>query len=213
MLSVRLSVLDEFSTCAWQRVCACACSSGSRRRAREASPRQSTEHGTPTRILEAKDNRCWDPCHGERYNAVETRLPSLAYSVCVVGWVLRCWCNNVCQSLHCATALCNSSAHRQFGQGNFIWSVALSGAKTINVFRACLGAQLTICAQKWRNFVLFSTVSFRFVLSRVCVFLYSLGPWCGNIWCTFMWSLHHHHFKFYKFIGRNYITKISLFYR
>ena len=46
------------------------------------------------------------------------------------------------------------------------------GAKTINVFRACL----TICAQKWRNFVLFSTVSFRFILSRVCVFLYSLGP-------------------------------------
>ena len=26
------------------------------------------------------------------------------------------------------------------------------------------------------NFVLFSTVSLRFVLSRVCVFLYSLGP-------------------------------------
>ena len=53
---------------------------------------------------------------------------------------------------------------------------ARQGAKTINVFRACLGAQLTICAQKWRNFVLFSMVSFRFVLSRVCVFLYSLGP-------------------------------------
>ena len=52
----------------------------------------------------------------------------------------------------------------------------LPWAKTINVFRACLGAQLTICAQKWRNFVLFSTVSLRFVLSRVCVFLYSLGP-------------------------------------
>ena len=50
------------------------------------------------------------------------------------------------------------------------------GAKTINVFRACLGAQLTICAQKLRNFVLFSTVSLRFVLSRVCIFLYSLGP-------------------------------------
>ena len=50
-------------------------------------------------------------------------------------------------------------------------------AKTINVFRAYLGAQLTICAQKWRNFVLFSTVSLRFVLSRVCIFLYSLGPW------------------------------------
>ena len=49
-------------------------------------------------------------------------------------------------------------------------------AKTINIFRACLGAQLTICAQKWRNFILFSTVSLRFVLSRVCVFLYSLGP-------------------------------------
>ena len=54
--------------------------------------------------------------------------------------------------------------------------VTSSWAKTINVFRACLGAQLTICAQEWRNFVLFSTVSLRFVLSRVCVFLYSLGP-------------------------------------
>ena len=50
------------------------------------------------------------------------------------------------------------------------------GAKTINVFWACLGAQLTICAQKWRNFVLFSAVSLIFVLSRVCVFLYSPGP-------------------------------------
>ncbi len=49
-------------------------------------------------------------------------------------------------------------------------------AKTINVFRACLGAHLTICAQKWRNLVLFSTVSLRFVLSQICVFLYSLGP-------------------------------------
>ena len=49
-------------------------------------------------------------------------------------------------------------------------------AKTINVFRACLGAQLTICAQKRRNFVLFSKASLRFPLSRVCVFLYSLGP-------------------------------------
>ena len=41
---------------------------------------------------------------------------------------------------------------------------ATPGATTINVFRACLGAQLTICA------------SLRFVSSRVCVFLYSLGP-------------------------------------
>ena len=50
------------------------------------------------------------------------------------------------------------------------------GAKTINVFWACLGAQLTICDQKWRNFVCSSMLSLRFVLSRVCVFLYSLGP-------------------------------------
>ncbi len=56
------------------------------------------------------------------------------------------------------------------------WYEQEPGAKTINVFRACLGAQLTICAQKWRNVVLFSTASLRFVLSRVCVFLYSLGP-------------------------------------
>ena len=61
-------------------------------------------------------------------------------------------------------------------------------AKTINVFRACLGAQLTICAQKWRNFVLFSMVSFRFVLSRVCVFLYSLGPLCRLVLVT-RWQL------------------------
>ena len=63
-------------------------------------------------------------------------------------------------------------------------------AKTINVFRACLGAQLTICAQKWRNYVLFTMVSFRFVLSRVCVFIYSLGPLvtyliCKNVFVTF----------------------------
>ena len=51
-----------------------------------------------------------------------------------------------------------------------------SGAKTINVFRACLGAQLTICAQKLRNFVLFSTVSLTFVLSRVWVFFIVLAP-------------------------------------
>ena len=60
-------------------------------------------------------------------------------------------------------------------------TVATPGAKTINVFWACFGAQLTICAQKWRNFVLFSTVSLRFVLSRVCVFLYSLVP------CTYIY--------------------------
>ena len=58
---------------------------------------------------------------------------------------------------------------------------ATPGAKTINVFRACLGAQLTICAHKWRNFVLFSTVSLRFVLSRVSVFLYSPGPGTKNV--------------------------------
>ena len=49
--------------------------------------------------------------------------------------------------------------------------------KTINVFWARLVAQLTICAQKWRNFVCSSTVSLRFVLSRVFfIFLYNLGP-------------------------------------
>ena len=42
--------------------------------------------------------------------------------------------------------------------------------------RACIGAQLTICAKKWRNFVCSSTLSLRFVWSWVCVFLYSLGP-------------------------------------
>ena len=63
--------------------------------------------------------------------------------------------------------------------GSFFWFSATMrgpGANTINVFRACLGAQLTICTQKWRNVLLFRTVSLRFVLSRVCVFLYSLGP-------------------------------------
>ena len=43
-------------------------------------------------------------------------------------------------------------------------------------FSSMSRCQLTICAQKWRSFVLFSTVSLKFVLSRVCVFLYSLGP-------------------------------------
>ena len=50
-----------------------------------------------------------------------------------------------------------------------------AGPGTINLFWACLGAQLTICAQKWRNFVCSSTLSLRFVLSRVFLFLYSLG--------------------------------------
>ena len=44
------------------------------------------------------------------------------------------------------------------------------GAKIINVFRAWIGAQLTIFAQKLRNFVLFSTVRLTFVLSRVLCF-------------------------------------------
>ena len=53
-------------------------------------------------------------------------------------------------------------------------------------------AQLTICAQKWRNFVLFSTVSFRFVLSRVCVFLYSLGPKLRHFWAPIVsWAPRH----------------------
>ena len=50
-----------------------------------------------------------------------------------------------------------------------------SGAKTIKKSRACLGAKLTICAQKLRNFICSSTLSLRFVWSRVCVFLYILG--------------------------------------
>ena len=45
-----------------------------------------------------------------------------------------------------------------------------SGAKIINVFRAWIGAHLTICAQKWRNCVLFSTVRLTFVFSRVLCF-------------------------------------------
>ena len=46
--------------------------------------------------------------------------------------------------------------------------------------RACLGSQLTICAQKWRNFVCSITQSLKFVWSWVCVFLYSLGPYQAN---------------------------------
>ena len=45
-----------------------------------------------------------------------------------------------------------------------------------NVFWAGLGAQLTICAHKWRNFVWFSMLSLRFVWSRVCVFFIFLAP-------------------------------------
>ena len=71
------------------------------------------------------------------------------------------------QKCCCTTRVCCQLRHNM---------VQRPGAKTINVFRACLGAQLTICVQKSRNFVLFSTVSLKFVLSRVCVFLYSLGP-------------------------------------
>ena len=61
------------------------------------------------------------------------------------------------------------------------------GPKTIKKSRAWIGAQLTISAQKWRNFVCFSRLSRRFVWSWVCVFLYSLGPRC---WCPWHSSLH-----------------------
>ena len=49
-------------------------------------------------------------------------------------------------------------------------------------FLARLGAQLTICDQKLRNFLCSSTLSLRFVLNQVFLFLYSLGPWAG--WLT-----------------------------
>ena len=39
------------------------------------------------------------------------------------------------------------------------------GAKTIKKSRAWIGAQLTICSQKLRNFVCSSTLSLRFVWS------------------------------------------------
>ena len=89
------------------------------------------------------------------------------------------------------------------------------GAKTINVFRACLGAQLTICAQKLRNFVLFSMVSFRFVLSRVCVFLYSLGPRsvdsfrCRNL-CSYNYTRSHCHTQQKVFRGHLYVSFLLL---
>ena len=54
-------------------------------------------------------------------------------------------------------------------------SLETRGQDYINVFRAWIGAQLTICAQKWCNFVLFSTVRLTFVLSRVLCF--SLKSW------------------------------------
>ena len=51
-----------------------------------------------------------------------------------------------------------------------------SVAKTVKKSQTWTGAQLTICAQKLRNFVFSSTLSLRFVCSRVSVFLHSLGP-------------------------------------
>ena len=59
---------------------------------------------------------------------------------------------------------------RHESTNDVILAILSSGAKIINVFRAWIGAQLTICAQKWRNFVLFSTVRLTFVLSRVLCF-------------------------------------------
>ena len=70
-----------------------------------------------------------------------------------------CWCHSMITMevtvLTCdkTTVLCDNT------------NDPLPGLGTINVFWACLGAQLTICAQKWRNFVCSSTLSLRFVLS------------------------------------------------
>ena len=47
------------------------------------------------------------------------------------------------------------------------------GAKILNVFRAWIGAQLTICAQKWR----LARYVWRLFWVEFCVFLYNLGPW------------------------------------
>ena len=55
-------------------------------------------------------------------------------------------------------------------------SILISGPKTIKKSRAWIGAQLTICAQKLRNFVCSSTPSLIFVWSWVCVFFTVLGP-------------------------------------
>ena len=72
-----------------------------------------------------------------------------------------------------------------------IWPGSGSGfflAKTITKFRAWIGAQLTICAQYWCNFVCSSMLSLRFVWNWVCVLLYSIGPWTPYLpswrqWC------------------------------
>ena len=120
------------------------------------------------------------PCH----NTMDGRC-----GVTVVhywAWVVTLFYIKICMT----TTLPQLSGSSIDNSIRVLLSVYNLGAKTINVFRACLGAQLTICAQKWRNFVLFSMVSFRFVFSRVCVFLYSLGPSAmHNLWCGY--SLFH----------------------
>ena len=71
----------------------------------------------------------------------------------------------------------------------YIWS--RPGSETINAYWACLSAQLTICAQKLHNFVCSSTLILRFVLSRVFLFLFSLGPrstW--NMHTMYTWNGH-----------------------
>ena len=55
------------------------------------------------------------------------------------------------------------------------------GPKSIKKSRAWIGAQLTICAQKWGNFVCSSMLNLRFVWSWVCVILYSHGPWLSTL--------------------------------
>ena len=116
-----------------------------------------------------------------RYNSTSGSFSSATRSTC------RTWTNMVRKHLRSFPQSFKSGCpvilvylqYKLSWKSHVIWLSDFCGnpgAKTINVFRACLGAQLTICAQKWRNIVLFSTVRLTFVLSRVCVFLYSLGP-------------------------------------
>ena len=110
----------------------------------------------------------------ENYQMNQCRAIIKKLSKCITQY--KVWCYAWVSRLTLTTL-----EKRALSQNNIRLQLFLRhGAKTINVFRACLGAQLTICAQKWRNFVLFSTASLRFILSRVCVFLYSLGPWCNK---------------------------------
>ena len=70
---------------------------------------------------------------GNKFNSIQNNLITCPRRL---GITTKQYTVKSCNDWHRLIFDCNANASRR------------QGAKTINVFRACLGAQLTICAQK-----------------------------------------------------------------